>query len=72
MTSLRIALADEHPTIRFAAAELQRYLAQATGQAVEVLHDDLQLLDRIGLGGFSSCQVQRAFFPTGLPMAVLG
>jgi hypothetical protein len=25
-----------------------------------------------GLAGFNSCQVQRAFFPTGLPMAVLG
>jgi hypothetical protein len=41
-------------------------------QMARVLHDDLQLLDGIGLGGFNSCQVQRAFFPTGLPMAVLG
>jgi len=41
-------------------------------QMARVLHDDLQLLDRIGLDGFNSCQVQRAFFPTGLPMAVLG
>ncbi|HEU5103954.1 MAG TPA: DUF4838 domain-containing protein [Roseiflexaceae bacterium] len=41
-------------------------------QIARVLHDDLQLLDTIGLEGFNSCQVQRAFFPTGLPMAVLG
>jgi hypothetical protein len=41
-------------------------------QTARVLHDDLQLLDGIGLAGFNSCQVQRAFFPTGLPMAVLG
>jgi hypothetical protein len=41
-------------------------------QIARVLHDDLQLLDSIGLAGFNSCQVQRAFFPTGLPMAVLG
>jgi hypothetical protein len=41
-------------------------------QIARVLHGDLQLLDSIGLAGFHSCQVQRAFFPTGLPMAVLG
>ena len=37
-----------------------------------VLHQDLQHLHSIGLDGFVSCQVQRAFFPTGLGMAVLG
>jgi len=37
-----------------------------------VLHQDLQRLHDIGLDGFVSCQVQRAFFPTGLGMAVLG
>jgi hypothetical protein len=41
-------------------------------QMARVLCEDLRLLDRIGLAGFNSCQVQRAFFPTGLPMAVLG
>jgi hypothetical protein len=41
-------------------------------QMARVLHDDLRLLDGIGLAGFHSCQVQRAFFPTGLPMAMLG
>ena len=37
MSSIRIAIADHHPTIEFAAEELQRYLAQATGHEVEVL-----------------------------------
>src|SRR5262245_10577055 len=41
-------------------------------QMARVLHEDLQLLEDIGMGGFNSCQVQRAFFPTGLPMTVLG
>ena len=40
MASIRIAIADDHPTIIFAAAELQRYLAQATGQPVDVLLGD--------------------------------
>ena len=40
MTSIRIAIADDHPTIMFAAAELQRCLAQATGQPVDVLDRD--------------------------------
>jgi hypothetical protein len=48
------------------------YRDPASMQMARVLHDDLQLLDSIGLQGFNSCQVQRAFFPTGLPMAVLG
>src|SRR5689334_13146467 len=37
MTQIHIAIADDHPTIQFAAAELQRYLAQATGQTVDLL-----------------------------------
>src|SRR6476469_8116962 len=40
MTSIRIAITDDHPTIIFAAAELQRCLAQATGQSVDVLQGD--------------------------------
>jgi hypothetical protein len=43
------------------------YTAVAQG-----LHEDLVQLRSIGLNGFVSCQVQRAFFPTGLAMAVLG
>jgi hypothetical protein len=37
-----------------------------------VLHKDLQNLKNIGLNGFVSCQTQRAFFPTGLGMHVMG
>jgi hypothetical protein len=37
-----------------------------------VLHQDLQCLRDIGLNGFISCQVQRAFLPTGLGMTVMG
>ncbi len=38
----------------------------------EILGKDVKNLKKIGLNGFMSCQVQRAFFPTGLPMYVLG
>jgi len=37
-----------------------------------VLHEDLCGLLDVGLNGLVSCQVQRVFFPTALPMAVLG
>ena len=33
-----------------------------------ILHKDMANLDKIGLNGMVSCQVQRVFFPTGLPM----
>ncbi len=36
-----------------------------------VLHTDMTKLDEIGLNGMVSCQVQRASFPTGLPMYVM-
>ena len=38
----------------------------------QVLHQDIQRLMTLGLNGFVSCQVQRAFFPTGLGMTVMG
>lgn len=38
----------------------------------EVLHADIRGLAALGLNGLVSCQVQRAFSPTGLAMAVLG
>jgi hypothetical protein len=44
MTTIRIAIADQHPTIIFSATELQRYLAQVTGQSVDLL--DRDTLDR--------------------------
>jgi len=37
-----------------------------------ILNQDIKLLKKIGLNGFVSCQVQRAFFPTGIPMYVMG
>ena len=37
-----------------------------------VLHEDIRGLAALGLNGLISCQVQRAFFPHGLGMAVLG
>lgn len=36
-----------------------------------ILYEDIKNLSKIGLNGFNSCQVQRAFFPTGLPMYVM-
>jgi len=38
----------------------------------EVLHQDIRGLAALGLNGLVSCQVQRAFFPTGLGMVVMG
>ncbi len=37
----------------------------------KILYEDIKNLSKIGLNGFNSCQVQRAFFPTGLPMYVM-
>lgn len=37
-------------------------------ECAKVLHRDMANLDRIGLNGMVSCQVQRAALPTGLPM----
>jgi hypothetical protein len=38
----------------------------------KLINQDVKNLRMIGLNGFVSCQVQRVFFPTGLPMYVLG
>lgn len=40
-------------------------------QIAEILFKDIRNLKAIGLNGFMSCQVQRAFFPTGLGMTVM-
>lgn len=37
-------------------------------ECAHILHEDMVNLDKIGLNGMVSCQVQRASFPTGLPM----
>lgn len=38
----------------------------------EILSKDIRSLRDIGIDGYVSCQVQRSFFPTGLPMVVMG
>jgi hypothetical protein len=41
-------------------------------QTAETLYRDIRHLKGIGLNGLMSCQVQRAFFPSGLGMTVMG
>lgn len=41
-------------------------------QVAERLHEDIRNLKQIGLNGLISCQTQRAFYPTGLCMYVMG
>lgn len=38
----------------------------------KILSQDIRGLKDIGLDGYVSCQLQRAFFPTGLPMMAMG
>jgi hypothetical protein len=38
----------------------------------KVLYSDIITLNKIGLNGFISCQVQRAFYPNGLCMYLMG
>lgn len=40
-------------------------------EIAKVLFADMKNLDNIGLNGMISCQVQRAFFPTGLGMTLM-
>ncbi|HOJ39805.1 MAG TPA: DUF4838 domain-containing protein, partial [bacterium] len=37
-----------------------------------VIHRDMKDLKNLGLNGMLSCQMQRIFYPTGLPMVVMG
>jgi len=48
------------------------YLDPSYMATARLLSRDIKLLKAIDLQGFMSCQVQRAFFPTGLGMTVLG
>ena len=41
-------------------------------QNVKVLHDDIENLGALGLNGYVSCQIQRAFVPNGLGMHMMG
>ncbi len=36
-------------------------------ECARILHKDMTNLDKLGLNGMISCQLQRTFFPTGLP-----
>lgn len=36
-----------------------------------IVHEDIRGLNRLGLDGFVSCQVQRSFFPSGLGMNIM-
>ena len=40
-------------------------------ESARVLFEDMKNLDKLALNGMVSCQVQRAFFPTGLAMNVM-
>jgi hypothetical protein len=37
-----------------------------------IISEDIKSLKNLGLNGLVSCQVQRAFFPTGLPLYLMG
>lgn len=41
-------------------------------QTAEIISQDMKGLRELGLNGLMSCQVQRAFLPTGLPMVTMG
>lgn len=41
-------------------------------RVARILSEDMRNLGSIGLNGLVSCQAQRVFFPTGLPMTVMG
>ena len=38
----------------------------------KVLFEDVRSLKKLGMNGFMSCQLQRAFYPNGLPFYLLG
>lgn len=44
------------------------YLDPGYYECARILHKDVENLDKIGLHGMVSCQLQRTAFPTGLPM----
>jgi hypothetical protein len=41
-------------------------------QVAETINKDMRGLKEIGIDGMVSCQMQRTFFPTGLPMLTMG
>jgi hypothetical protein len=50
----------------------EHYTDPSSYKIAKIINQDIKNLKTIGLNGFVSCQVQRVFFPTGLPMYVLG
>ena len=40
-------------------------------ESARILFEDMKNLDKLGLNGMISCQVQRTFFPTGLAMSAM-
>lgn len=48
------------------------YLDPGYYENARILWEDIRNLEKLGLNGFVSCQTQRAFFPTGLGMHVMG
>jgi hypothetical protein len=50
----------------------EHYTDPGSYKIAKIINQDVKNLKTIGLNGFVSCQVQRTFFPTGLPMYVLG
>ncbi|HHV97687.1 MAG TPA: DUF4838 domain-containing protein [Clostridiaceae bacterium] len=48
------------------------YMDPGYYQIAEILSKDIKNLSKINLNGYVSCQTQRAFFPTGLGMYVMG
>lgn len=44
----------------------------ALAKSSEIIWQDMKGLADIGINGYVSCQVQRAFFPTGLAMTAMG
>jgi hypothetical protein len=50
----------------------EHYTDPSSYKIAKLINQDVKNLKTIGLNGFVSCQVQRVFFPTGLPMYVLG
>ncbi len=48
------------------------YILDAGGECIaKVLNQDAKNLDKLGMNGFISCQIQRNFFPTSIAMTTL-
>jgi hypothetical protein len=60
-------------TVAFEYHLVWDHLIEASGEGIaEVLYNDVNSFDSLGINSFISCQVQRNAFPTSLAMTVLG